>query len=75
MLITLWIGYEFYHFVLHFEKPGHPFVERPPSVDAFLPISGLMAVKFYLFTGTIEPVHPAGGAGEWLATNAPALTD
>ena len=60
MLITLWIGYEFYHFVLHFEKPGHPFVERPPSVDAFLPISGLMAVKFYLFTGTIEPVHPAG---------------
>ncbi len=58
-LLTLDIGYRFYEFVSHFKTPGHPFVERPSSVDAFLPISGLMSLKFFLFTGIIEPLHPA----------------
>jgi polyferredoxin len=60
LLLTLFIGYQFYEFVRHFEVPGSPFVRRPPSVDAFLPIGGLMAFKYFLFTGIIEPVHPAG---------------
>jgi polyferredoxin len=61
LLLTLFIGYQFYHFVLHFESPGHPFVERPSSVDAFLPIGGLMAFKYFILTlGTVDPVHPAG---------------
>jgi polyferredoxin len=60
LLLTLFIGYQFHQFVQHFEAPGHPFVQRPPSVDAFLPIGGLMAFKYFLFTGIIEPVHPAG---------------
>ncbi len=60
LLLTLFIGYRFYQFVLHFEAPGHPFVPRPPSVDAFLPIGGLMAFKYFLLTGIIEPVHPSG---------------
>ncbi len=59
LLFTLFIGYRFYHFVLHFQGPGHPFVERPSSVDAFLPISGLMSLKYFLLTGTVEPIHPA----------------
>jgi polyferredoxin len=60
MLVTLWIGWRFYGFVAHFENPSLPQVERPPSVDAFLPIGGLMAAKYFLFTGIVEPVHPAG---------------
>ncbi len=61
LLLTLFIGYRFYQFVLHFESPaGHPFVERPASVDAFLPIGGLMAFKYFLLTGIVEPVHPSG---------------
>ena len=60
LLVVLFIGYRFYQFVQHFEAPGHPFVQRPPSVDAFLPIGGLMAFKYFLFTGIIEPVHPSG---------------
>jgi polyferredoxin len=60
LLAVLFIGYRFYQFVQHFEAPGHPFVQRPPSVDAFLPIGGLMAFKYFLFTGIIEPVHPSG---------------
>ncbi len=59
LLLTLQIGYRFYQFILHFKTPGRPFVERPSSVDAFLPISGLMSLKFSLFTGIIEPLHPA----------------
>jgi polyferredoxin len=60
LLAVLFIGYRFYQFVQHFEAPGHPFVQRPSSVDAFLPIGGLMAFKYFLFTGIIEPVHPSG---------------
>jgi polyferredoxin len=59
LLFTLYIGYQFYHFVLHFRTTGHPFVERPSSVDAFLPISGLMSLKYFLTAGIIEPIHPA----------------
>jgi len=60
VLLTLFIGYRFYEFVRHFEVPGSPLVQRPASVDAFLPIGGLMAFKYFLFTGIVEPVHPAG---------------
>jgi len=60
LLLTVFIGVRFYQFVLHFEAPGHPFVERPSSVDAFLPIGGLMALKYFLVTGIVEPVHPSG---------------
>ena len=59
-LLTLAIGYQFYEFVRHFEALGRPFVERPSSVDAFLPIGGLMAFKYFLLTGIVEPVHPSG---------------
>lgn len=59
-LITLFIGYRFFLFVQQFEKAGLPFVERPASVDAFLPIGGLMAFKYFLLTGIVEPVHPSG---------------
>ncbi len=60
LLFTLYIGWQFYHFVLQFESPGQPLVKRPSAVDAFLPIGGLMAFKYFLFTGIVEPVHPSG---------------
>jgi polyferredoxin len=60
LLVTLYVGWQFYQFVLHFEAPGHPFVQRPPSVDAFLPIGGLMAFKVFVMSRLVEPVHPAG---------------
>lgn len=60
LLLTLFIGYRFYQFVLHFEAAGQAFVQRPPSVDAFLPIGGLMAFKYFILTGIVEPVHPSG---------------
>ncbi|HYA26379.1 MAG TPA: 4Fe-4S binding protein [Thermodesulfovibrionales bacterium] len=59
LAFTLFIGYRFYQFVLFFKGLHHPLVDRPSSVDAFLPISGLMSLKYFLFTGTVEPIHPA----------------
>jgi len=59
LLFSLFVGYRFTHFALHFESPGRPFVERPSSVDAFLPIAGLISFKNFLYTGIIEPFHPA----------------
>jgi len=60
LLLTVHIGHQFYQFVQQFEIPGHALVQRPASVDGFLPIGGLMAFKYFLFTGIIEPVHPSG---------------
>jgi len=60
LLITIVAGWKFHLFVLHFESPGHPFVPRPPSVDAYLPIGGLMAFKYFVLTGIVEPLHPSG---------------
>lgn len=33
---------------------------KPPAVEGFLPISALMAAKRLLFTGSWDPIHPAG---------------
>jgi len=60
LALTIFIGYRFYQFVRHFEVVGQPFVQRPPSVDGFLVIGGLMAFKFFLLTGIVDPVHPSG---------------
>lgn len=59
LLFTVFIGYRFHQFVLHFEVPGSPYVPRPTSVDGFLPIGGLMSLKYFVFTGIVEPIHPA----------------
>jgi polyferredoxin len=59
LIFTVFIGYRFHQFVLHFEVPGRPYVPRPDSVDAFLPIGGLMSLKYFVFTGIVEPIHPA----------------
>jgi polyferredoxin len=60
LALTLFIGYRFFQFIQHFVSPGNPFVERPASVDAFLPIGGFMDFKYFILTGIVEPVHPSG---------------
>jgi polyferredoxin len=59
LLLSGMTGYLFYNYVLQMESHGNSFVQRPPSVDAFLPIAGLMSFKYFLLTGIIEPVRPA----------------
>jgi polyferredoxin len=35
-------------------------VVRPPSVEGFLPIGGLMSLKLWITTGIFDRIHPAG---------------
>jgi len=61
VLLCIWIGLEFHLFMRWGMSGGtEPFVERPPGVEGFLPISALMSLKHALLTGTINTVHPSG---------------
>jgi polyferredoxin len=60
-LLNLWIGARFYFFVRYYESGGQGvFVARPPGVEGWLPIAGLMNLKYLLATGLVPEVHPAG---------------
>jgi polyferredoxin len=61
LLLNVWIGVRFYLFVRHFETAGQSaYVARPPGVEGWLPIAALMNLKYFLVTGRIADVHPAG---------------
>ncbi|ABQ24922.1 4Fe-4S binding protein [Geotalea uraniireducens] len=60
LFFSLYLGIQFYRFVLHFRSGGAaPFVPRPDGVEAFLPISALLSLKDWLASGSINPIHPA----------------
>jgi len=59
-LTSLFIGIQFALFVGHFESGGQsPVYIRPIGVEAFLPVGALASLKYWAFTGVIDPVHPA----------------
>ena len=57
--LLLLAGVQYFLWVSHF-RLGTPYVPRPPSVEAFLPISALVAVKAWFATGVYSNIHPAG---------------
>ena len=61
LLLNVWIGAEFYLWVRHFESAATAVVapSRPAGVDGWLPISGLMSLKYWLLTGHVARIHPA----------------
>jgi polyferredoxin len=61
LLVCVWIGIEFHYFVKWgMSRGAEQFVERPPGVEGFLPISALISLKYWLETGIINSVHPSG---------------
>lgn len=56
----LFAGYRFYQFYLWGIGQSEVYVPRPPSVEAFLPISALVGLKQLLIAGRFDPIHPAG---------------
>mgnify|MGYP000949366719 CR=1 FL=1 len=61
LLLNAWIGVQFYLWVHHLETSGATAaVTRPPGVEGWLPIAALMNLKYWLLTGTIPAIHPAG---------------
>jgi len=60
LLLNLWIGTQFYLWVRHLEAGlGPSQVARPAGVEGWLPIAGLMNLKYWLLSGEIPRVHPA----------------
>jgi len=60
LILNVLIGVQFALFVRHFESEGHALlVSRPPGVEGWLPIAGLMNLKYVLETGHIPEIHPA----------------
>ncbi len=60
-ILTIYVGWMFYLFVRYCETGGATvYVTRPPGVEAFLPIGAFMGLKYFLGTGKVDPLHPAG---------------
>jgi polyferredoxin len=61
LLLNVWIGVRFYLFVRYAETGGQGVnVARPPGVEGWLPIAGLMNLKLLATTGQVPDIHPAG---------------
>jgi polyferredoxin len=59
LLLNVWIGGVFYVWVRHFEAGTSSGVSRPPGVEGWLPIAGMMNTKYWLQTGHVPAIHPA----------------
>lgn len=60
MAVSVWIGVEFYLFVKYLENGGIGAAPtRPPGVEGYLPLSGLISLRDWLITGTLNTIHPA----------------
>ncbi|HEV2400396.1 MAG TPA: 4Fe-4S binding protein [Candidatus Sulfotelmatobacter sp.] len=60
LLLNLRLGVLFYFWVRGLETGAHiPAAARPAGVEGWLPIAGLMNLKYLLSTGHIPGVHPA----------------
>jgi len=60
LLMNVWLGGQFYFWVRHYETLGQsPYVARPAGVEGWLPIAGMMNLKYFLLTGRVPELHPA----------------
>ena len=59
-IFCLYAGYRFYLFYLWGTNQTTTYASRPPSVEAFLPISALVGLKRLILTGKYDMIHPAG---------------
>jgi polyferredoxin len=61
LLLNVWIGGIFYSWVRQFEPGGAPTSwQRPAGVEGWLPIAGLMNLKYFVSTHHVPALHPAG---------------
>lgn len=58
-VLTIWIGIEYFLFVSQLEEGLLPTITRPPGVEAFLPISALISLKYLILTGVFNTIHPS----------------
>lgn len=59
VLLNAWLGVQFCLWVRYFERGGVGWqVSRPAGAEGWLPIAGLMNLKYFLSTGRVPAVHP-----------------
>jgi len=60
LLLNAVIGAQFILWVRYFESTGTTrYFERPAGVDGWLPIAGLMNLRYFAVTRQIPPIHPS----------------
>lgn len=60
-LFCLFVGWQFYSFYLWALNPAaNSFTQRPPAVEAFLPLGALVSIKRLLLGAEFDTIHPAG---------------
>ena len=61
LLLNVWIGGIFYLWVRQFEPGGAvTSLHRPAGVEGWLPIAGLMNLKYFVLSHRVPALHPAG---------------
>ncbi len=60
LAIVVLIGIKFSIFVSQLTSGISPTVTRPPGIEAFLPISSVISLKYWLVGGVFNQVHPSG---------------
>lgn len=61
LALNVWIGVQFYQWVRWAETAGRTAsVQRPAGVEGWLPIAGLMELKYVVLTRQWPAIHPAG---------------
>jgi|GEM_PF-6157367 len=58
--VVILIGIRFTQWVVPHLDGRWPTADRPPGVEAFLPIGGMLATRHLLEAGVVDAVHPAG---------------
>jgi polyferredoxin len=60
LLLNVYLGGMFYLWVRHYETGMQTrAVARPAGVEGWLPIAGMMNLKYFLVTGHVPAMHPA----------------
>ncbi len=61
VLFSVLLGFQFYNFVLSLSGSMYePVSSRPAAVEGYLPISSLMSLVYFVKTGVLNRIHPAG---------------
>ncbi|OGB70070.1 MAG: hypothetical protein A2Y94_01840 [Caldithrix sp. RBG_13_44_9] len=59
LLLVIWIGIEFVLFVHSLGHGTISGIQRPAGVEAFLPISALISLRYWWSTGIFNDIHPS----------------
>jgi len=59
LLLNIYLGLVFYFWVRAYETLRSPMLARPAGVEGYLPIAGMMNLKYWLLSGHVPTVHPA----------------